>query len=103
MTIQQDHVTKRLWTIEDEHLLRENWPTENVPSLAQKLDRSVIAVRDRVRLLGLTLPHWRKRISRPYRECGSRVSQFPTSLPASVGRRSITLAAKIATKRVSMG
>lgn len=67
MTIQQAHATKRLWTIEDERLLRENWPTENVPSLAQKLDRSVIAVRERVRLLGLTLPHWWKRISRPYR------------------------------------
>lgn len=52
---------RREWTMEDEKVLRANWPTDDVPALAQTLDRSVVAVRERVRLLGLTLPHWRKR------------------------------------------
>lgn len=52
---------RREWTSEDEGVLRANWPTDDVSALAQTLDRSVVAVRERVRLLGLTLPHWRKR------------------------------------------
>ena len=59
-------VARRVWTLEDERVLRENWPTDDVSALAQALDRSVFAVRDRVRLLGLTLPHWRKRSLKPY-------------------------------------
>ena len=59
---QHGRSVRRVWTAEDEQMLRANWPTDSISTLAQTLNRSLIAVQDRVRLLGLTLPHRRKRM-----------------------------------------
>lgn len=44
---------KRRWTLEEEASLRGAWKTESVATIAERLGRTVHAVEERSRLLGL--------------------------------------------------